>query len=144
MAEDLVKRMKYRGIDQDGNTRIEKSADSALEYVNPDAIQAAITNVESELDNVCNTIVTNGLSEAGLKSDLTEGVYINGHNMYPNVEEIIGIAGSISSEIKGIMITYPDKAKAVHNKIQNDFNQAAEQAAWAEEGVVKVEPTELG
>lgn len=144
MAEDLVKRMKYRGIDQDGNTRIEKSADSALEYVNPDAIQAAITNVETELDNVCNTIVTNGLSEAGLKSDLTEGVYINGHNMYPNVEEIIGIAGSISSEIKGIMNTYPDKAKTVHNKIQSDFNQAAEQEAWAEEGVVKVEPTELG
>ena len=143
MAEDLVKQMKYQGIDKDGNVRIEVTAASALEYVNPDAIQAAVTNVETELDNVCSTITTSGLSDNSLKNELTEGIYINGHSMYPNVESIIEVAGTISSDAKSILEPYPEKAKEAYNKIQGDFNQAAEQAAWGEE-VVRVDSTELG
>lgn len=117
----------YHGYDKDGQCITSKTAEDANNYINPEEVKQAITNLENVLKEQFK-----GITDAlrGIEQDANEAVIVQGTKMGGTIDEtctaIEGIPDQIMSGISGLY----DASVTAHDQIQMTLNENAKSACW--------------
>lgn len=125
----------YKGYDKDGKVVAQYTAVDANQYINPNEVKSAISNVKSVFKDQMNSVAT---ALTGISADATEAVIVQGTKMDTVINETAQALNKIPDQVmKGISSLY-DKSVEAHDKIQKKANEEAYSAAASIDGVVRV------
>ncbi len=125
----------YTGYDKDGQQICYCTAVDANTYINPEEVQTAIDNIESVLQEEIKSISS---SLASVKDDASTAVVAEGTNMGGAIEGTCTALDGVPSTIMGFIKSKYDDAVTVHDKFQQELNQAARDNVNSYEGVTSV------
>ncbi len=125
----------YNGYDSNNEKICYCTAEDAKKYINPDEIKKKIdeakTTLKTGLDSVCK-----GLDSVA--HDASTAMIVNGASMAPAIEDTINYINTIPPAIEAQLDGFYQETISVHDEIQRQLNDQAENAVRSTSGVVRV------
>lgn len=124
----------YHGYDSKGQCVSSATANNATNYIDPAAVAAAVDKVKSVATEEMESITT---ALGKLTEDASDAVIVQGTKMTATFEEVISGIKTIPGQIGDSLADLKTLAQQAHDDLQNQFNEAAENACWCN-GAVSV------
>ena len=117
----------YHGYDKDGKCITTSPAEDANNYLNPEEVKQAITNLENVLKEQFK-----GITDAlrGIEQDANEAVIVQGTKMSGTIEETCTAIDGIPEQIMSGISELYDASVSAHDEIQRTLNDTAKSNAW--------------
>lgn len=109
----------YRGYDEDGNCKIQRTGVDANTQINPADVKAAIENVKAVFAEQMRLIAT---SLTNISEDADEAVVVQGTSMQGTIEDTATLLTQLTDQVtQGIDQLY-DYAVTAHDQLQRNNN----------------------
>lgn len=125
----------YNGYDSNNEKICYCTADDAKNFINPDEIKVKIDEAKTTI-NTGLTSVCKGLDS--VEHDASTAMIVNGASMAPAIEDTINYINTIPPAIEAQLDGFYQETISVHDEIQRQLNDQAENAVRSTSGVVRV------
>ena len=125
----------YHGYDKDDKCIKTTTAEDANNYLNPEEVKTALTNLETVLRDQFKAI-TDALR--GIEQDANDAVIVQGTKMGGTIEEVCNALDSVPDTILGQIGDLYSLAVTKHDEIQRELNDTAYNSTASTSGVVRV------
>ncbi len=125
----------YNGYDSNNEKICYCTAEDANNKINPSEIEPLITNAKSTLRTGLDAV---SKELDSVEHDASTAVIVNGASMAPAIDDTINYINSIPSAIDAQLDAFYQEVVSVHDQIQQQFNDQAENAVRSTSGVVRV------
>ena len=125
----------YNGYEKKNKKICYCTAEDANNKINPSEIEPLITNAKSTLRTGLDAV---SKELDSVEHDASTAVIVNGASMAPAIDDTINYINSIPSAIDAQLDAFYQEVVSVHDQIQQQFNDQAENAVRSTSGVVRV------